>query len=555
MKTPRISSFALSSLANVARSGAGGIALKGLLRRDLKVAQLGKIPDALRGDVPFDTRALASRPPRVWEDAKLGSPGEGSWAGTSAAFASAYREKAATPREVMDRTLDAARDLAGQTPAVGPLLDQATAAAIDEADQSTLRWRSGKPRGPLDGVPFAVKEQTAVRGLPRRSGSPYADGAPQLDDATCVARLRALGAIPVGTTPMTEWGMTPLGCNPHRVMPRNPHSTDCLAGGSSTGSGVAVATGLVPFAIGADGGGSIRIPAALNGVFGIKPTWGRISRHGDSSTGTVAHLGPLAASTLDLARTLEAMGPPDPLDSQTEGAPAIPAGSLERALGRGVKGLTIGVEEREWRDAERGVSKACEEALHALERAGARLVEVQIPLARFAPAIGYVTIGLEVRAALAAEWRDHADEMSRDLQVALAALQSLTAVEFLDAQRLRSGLRREARRAFGEVDLLALPTTAATAMTVTDAEMAGGFTDTTALDALCRFCFLANLTGLPAASAPVGKDARGLPIGFQLVGDAWDEATVLAAAAHLERIGAAKAERPKVAVDVLGGAR
>ena len=132
-------------------------------------------------------------------------------------------------------------------------------------------------------------------------------------------------------------------------------------------------------------------------------------------------------------------------------------------------------------------------------------------------------------------------------------MQALSGVDFVDAMRLRAGLRREALAAFGEVDLLALPTTAVTAVSVTDAEMASGFVDTTLLDNLCRFAFFANLTGLPAGSAPVGKDARGLPVGFQLVGDAWDEATVLAAMAHLERLGVAKAERPRVAVDVLRG--
>src|SRR5205085_6502503 len=110
-------------------------------------------------------------------------------------------------------------------------------------------------------------------------------------DSTIIKRLRAAGAIVVGQTPMTEYGMSPLGFNPRRTMPRNPHDPGRLAGGSSTGSGVAVATGLVPFAIGADGGGSIRIPSSINGVFGIKPTWGRVSRAGDESGGSVAHLG------------------------------------------------------------------------------------------------------------------------------------------------------------------------------------------------------------------------------------------------------------------------
>jgi aspartyl-tRNA(Asn)/glutamyl-tRNA(Gln) amidotransferase subunit A len=553
IKTPRMSGVALTSLARLARSRAGSAALKGILRGELKVGLLAALPDALRGDVPLDTRPLQARPPRTPDDARLPPVGGGSWAGTSDTFARAYADGATTPRDVMERVYEAARELAARTPTVGPLLDSAVATAMGEAEASTARWKAKRAHGPLDGVPFAVKEQTAVRGLPRRGGAPYSDASPQRDDATCVARLRERGAIPIGTTPMTEWGMTPIGFNPHRAMPRNPHATDFTAGGSSTGSGVAVATGLVPLALGVDGGGSIRIPSALNGVFGIKPTWGRVSRHGDLSSGSVAHAGPLAASTLDLARALDVMGPRDPSDPQTDFAPPPAHGSLERALSRGVKGLRLGIEEREWRDAPRAIAKACEDAVEALERAGAKVVHVQIPLARFAPAIGYVTIGLEACSALRAEWRDHADEMSRDLQVNLSALQTLSAIDFLDAARLRAGLRRQAQAAFAEVDLLALPTTAMTAPSVTDAEMTGGFVDASVMDALCRFAFLGNLTGLPAGSCPVGRDARGLPIGFQLVGDAWDESTVLAAMAHLERLGVAKAERPIVAVDILGG--
>ncbi|MET0595576.1 MAG: amidase family protein, partial [Polyangiaceae bacterium] len=172
------------------------------------------------------------------------------------------------------------------------------------------------------------------------------------------------------------------------------------------------------------------------------------------------------------------------------------------------------------------------------------------PLARYAPAIGYVTIAVEARAILSREWREHGDQLSPDLQLTCATLDALTAPELLDAQRLRTGLRRDVARLFEEVDLLALPTTVSTAGKVTDAEMASGVVDTQVLDGLCRFAFLANLTGLPAGSAPVGFDADGLPIGFQLVGDAWDEATVLAAMAHLERIEAARVTRPAIAVDL-----
>ena len=552
-------------MAKVARSRVGSLALRRLFRGELKIGELEGLPDSLRGDVPLDTRALQARPPRrshaeagaqpetateaprVESAARQAAP----WGGSSETFTAAYRDGSTTPRDVVRRALAAARTLAAHVPPVGPILDYADAAALEEAEASSARWRSGAPLGPLDGVPFAVKEETAVRGLPQRTGTAYRDGAPQPEDATCIARLRAAGAIVIGMTPMTEFGMTPIGANAKRVMPRNPHATDFVAGGSSTGSGVAVATGLVPFAIGCDGGGSIRIPAAMNGVFGIKPTWGRVSRQGDSATGSVAHVGPLASSTLDLARVLEVIAGHDPRDPQTDGAPPVAPGAWAHALERGVRGLVIGVEDREWRDAAPAVARAGEQAIAALEREGARVVRVQLPLARFAPAIGYVIIGVEARTALRDDWRDHGDEMSHDLQVSFAALEGLSATEFVDAMRLRAGLRREVVNAFGEIDLLALPTTATPAVRVTDAEMASGFVDARVLDDFCRFAFLGNLTGLPAASAPVGRDAAGLPIGFQLVGDAWDEATVLAAMARLERIGVARVERPRVSVDVL----
>ena len=515
-----------------------------MARRDLRLGELASLAPALFGDIPLDNAPLSGRPPRDHADAGLPLP-VAPWSGTSATQTEAYRVGTTTPPDAVTRAIAVARGLASRRPSVGPLLDIREGAARAEAEASAERWRRGAPLGPLDGVPFVVKEEMSVAGLPVRAGSDLTDATPAVRDGTCVARLRAAGAIVIGTTPMTEYGMTPIGFNPKRVMPRNPHALDRVAGGSSTGSAVAVATGVVPFAIGADGGGSIRIPSALCGVFGIKPTWGRVSRDGDVLGGSVGHLGPLASSTLDLARFLEVVCGADPGDRETALAPPLAHGSLVRALSRGVRGLRVGVEPDEWVAASPEIANSGRAAIRALEADGAEIVEVRLELARWAAPIGYLTIGLE---ALAHMWHlfESGAAFNPDLALGHAALSRVSAIEYVQGQRLRAGLRREVASVMRGIDVLALPTTITTATRVTDAEFASGFIDPAAIDAMCRFNFLGNLTGLPALSAPVGVDSRSLPIGLQIVGDAWDEATVLAVGAHLERIGAAEARKPAV---------
>jgi aspartyl-tRNA(Asn)/glutamyl-tRNA(Gln) amidotransferase subunit A len=245
------------------------------------------------------------------------------------------------------------------------------------------------------------------------------------------------------------------------------------------------------------------------------------------------------------------MSGPDPEDPQTFAAPHREAGSFLSALGGGVRGLVIGVPDSEWIDASEAVQRAGRAALAALEKEGAKLVPVRLELARHAQALGVVTIACECRASVREDWKRHADEMSSDLQVTFAALDAFGAVEYLDVQRLRTGLRRELARAFREIDVLALPTTVTGAVPVSETDMRTGFLDTKVIDGLCRFNFLGNLTGLPAVAVPVGVDGSGVPLSLQLVGDAWDEATILAVSAHLERIGAAAARRPRVSFDLL----
>jgi aspartyl-tRNA(Asn)/glutamyl-tRNA(Gln) amidotransferase subunit A len=543
---PRISGHALRAVLKVSRTRAGARLLYRMFRSELRVSQLEGLPDGLFGEMPVDNRPLAGRPPRAGAHAGLPLPAP-PWSATSATLVDAYRAGTTTPREAVDAALAAARTLAALRPSMGPLMTSLDETARREADASGKRWKQGTPLGPLDGVPVVIKEEMAIRGLPRRAGTDLSDSTPATEDAECVSRLRAAGAVVLGQTPMTEYGMSPLGFNPKRTLPRNPHATDRVAGGSSTGSAVAVATGLVPLAMGGDGGGSIRIPAALCGIFGIKATWGRISKRGDFFGGTVAHVGPLASSTLDLARCLEVTSGRDPGDTQTDFAPEAEPGAFVQALGRGVRGMRIGVVETEWAATAPALSRAGHDALRALEREGARLVDVELELARWAAPVGYLAIGMESFASHRELWAEGA-AFNADLAISYATLAEMSAAEYTHSQRVRSGLRVEVARAFADVDLLALPTTASTAPRVTDAEFVGGFLDPHALDACCRFTFLGNLTGLPALSAPIGLDENQLPLALQLVGDAWDEATVLAAAAHLERVGAARVERPRVTV-------
>lgn len=549
MKAPRLSGRALRTLAALSRTSLGSAAAQKFLRADLRLDDLLALPASARGEIPVSVRPFAGRPPRSG-GAALPLP-KAPWSFTSETLREAYGRGEVTPRQIVERILAAARGLAARTPSLGPFLEYGDEDALRAADASGARIAQGRAIGPLDGIPYAVKEQTAVEGRRRRAGTNFLSDARAEKNATCIDRLREAGALVVGMTPMTELGMAPTGINPRRVMPGNPHAEGHIAGGSSTGSGVAVATGLLPFALGADGGGSIRIPSALCGVFGIKPSWGRISRKGDFFGGTLDHLGPIASSTLDLARMLDVASGPDPRDPETSLPPPTERGTFERAVSRGIRGLVIAVVESEWKDAAPDVARAGESMLAALEKEGAILRRTELPLLRHAPAIGYVTIATEARSSMSREWADHADEMGHDLQVTFAALETFSALEYMDAQRLRAGLRAQMANAFEDVDLFALPTTAQTAAAVTDEERTGGVLDTQLIDALCRFTFLANLTGLPAASVPAGKDGQSLPIGFQLVGDAWDEGTVLAAAAHLERIGAAEVMRPLASVEIL----
>ena len=377
------------------------------------------------------------------------------------------------------RALAAAASSPAHGPSVGPLMestdderaprgrcvDRAMAArhAARAARRRAVRREGGD--GHRAGCRRAAGRTSATRRRPGRT-------------AACVARLRAAGAIVLGQTPMTEYGMTPLGFNPKRTMPRNPHATDRVAGGSSTGTAVAVATGLVPFGMGGDGGGSIRIPSSFCGVFGIKPTWGRVSKRGDVFGGTVAHVGPhRVVDAGPRARASRRSSGRDAGDPQTDLAPPTDASSFVKALR--ARRARDAHRRRRVRVGGRGAGRrACGPRGAEGAREGGRRPGRRAPRAR---AMGGARRLPDDRdggvLAATATCGGSARRSTRTSRSPYATLGEMSATEYTHSQRLRSGLRAEVARAFGDVDLIALPTTATPAVRVTDAEFEGGFLD------------------------------------------------------------------------------
>ena len=550
----RISGRTLSALVTAVRHTPARGPLAQLLRADLGIDRARALGADARAELPLTTAPLCARVSHERASEELGAPQHLGLPRSASALQAAYRRGSHDPVQVTERALGAARSLSNQSPTLGPLSAYDDESAHAAARASRERFRAGAPLGALDGVPIAIKEEVNQRGLRARLGTSFLPHDPTAQDARAVARLRAAGAVIIGQTPMTEFGLSPIGANQHRRMPRNPHDRSRLAGGSSTGSAVAVATGITPVSLGCDGGGSIRIPAALCGIFGLKPTFGRIPAVGMGMQGatSVVHIGPVGASTSELASFVELASGAEVGDPISELAPPLEPGQLIRALGRGVRDLRIGIDEAEWAAADPELTSPCRDALAQLEKAGAQLVPIRIPTAQHAAAIGYLTIGIEAFAAMSELRRRNMDAMGPDVQLFLSGIETFRPDDYIDGQRLRLGLRRDVAEVLRQVDLIALPSTARSAPFVTEEEARSGFVDPPLLDGMCRYAFLANLTGLPAVSAPVGGDRDGMPVGLQLIGDAWDEACVLQAAAMLERLGVARAISSESTVDLLG---
>jgi aspartyl-tRNA(Asn)/glutamyl-tRNA(Gln) amidotransferase subunit A len=396
--------------------------------------------------------------------------------------------------------------------------------ALASARQAEQEIASGQPRGPLHGVPLALKDIFVMRGVPMTAGSKVLGTLAPDYDATVVARLRAAGAIFVGTLQLYEFA-TGAVLNPHYGPTHNPWQLDHTTGGSSTGSGAAVAAGIVYGSLGTDTGGSVRIPAALCGLVGLKPTYGRVSRHGVVPLSwSLDHVGPLTRTVRDTALLLSVISGHDPKDATTS---RLPVPDYVAALTGRVEGLRVGVPREFFFEAlDADVQQAVDQAVDQLAALGARVSEVAWASIRQAPAL--YAISLAEGAAAHEEWiRTRADYYGADVRERMRQGLLVPASAYLKAQRLRAVVVRDLERTLREVDALVTPTSPIPAPKLDAGPGEIGAPLGALRSTLRRLTQPFNITGSPAVSVPCGLSHDGLPIGLQLIGHPFDEARLL----------------------------
>jgi aspartyl-tRNA(Asn)/glutamyl-tRNA(Gln) amidotransferase subunit A len=400
--------------------------------------------------------------------------------------------------------------------------EQARAAARDAETEIA----QGRVRGPLHGVPLAVKDLFATKGVRTTGGSKLlADWVPD-HDAAVIERLNAAGAVLLGKTGMHELAYGTTSNNAHHGPVRNPWDPACHPGGSSGGSAAAVAAGLAYGALGSDTGASIRQPAACCGIVGLKPTFGRVSKFGALPLSwSMDHMGPMTRSVADAALMLQVLAGPDPRDPNCAERP-VP--DYSAGLDAGVEGKRIALARGFFfADCDPEVAAAVETAARTLEDLGATIEEIELPELDSAYLVGGITIACEATAYHAKNLRERPEAFSEELRGSLELGAFYTAVDYLQAQRVRRQVSEAIHSAMAPFDAVLSPTCPVPATPIGESPSAHN-----ALRHRNTTPF--NLTGQPAISIPCGLTGAGLPIGLQIAGRAFDEAGILAIARAYE---------------------
>ncbi|MDL2079704.1 amidase [Streptomyces sp. GXMU-J15] len=435
-----------------------------------------------------------------------------------------YRTGAFSPVEATRAALERAELI---QPEVNAFVRITAEQALRQARESAERWRRGEPAGLLDGVPVTVKDILLMRGAPTLKGSrTIAAKGPWEEDAPSVARLREHGAVFLGKTTTPEFGWKGVTDSPLTGITRHPLDPTRTAGGSSGGAAAAVALGAGPLALGTDGGGSVRIPAAFCGIFGLKPTYGRVPLYPASAFGTLAHVGPMTRDAADAALMLDVIGVPDSRDWSALG-PA--AGSFTGALSGGVRGLRVAYSPSLGGQVavRPAVASAVRRAVERLAGLGAFVEETDPDLTD--PVDAFHTLWFAGAARVTQHLGPHQREL---LDPGLREIRALgarySALDYLAAVDVRMELGRRMGRFHDTYDLLLTPTLPITAFEA-GAEVPKG-SGHRRWTGWTPFTYPFNMTQQPAATVPVGTDGDGLPVGLQIVAARHRDDLVLRAA-------------------------
>ena len=426
--------------------------------------------------------------------------------------------------------------------------------ALADAAQAEADLVAGRYRGPLHGIPVSIKDSLATAGVRTTAGSKHlSDWVPD-EDATVVARLKQAGAVVLGKTNLHEWAAGCTTINPYYGTTRNPWDRNRVSGGSSGGSAASVAAGLALGSIGTDNAGSVRNPASLCGVVGLKATYGRVSRVGGvAGTGgySTDHFGVLTRTVRDSALMLQAIAGPDPRDPLSSDVPVPDFGAL---LGEGVAGLKVGIVRDYFDDlAVDEVKEATADAVELLESLGMSVRELSIPYVEHIPMVQLMTARAENLSPAEPFLRTRPRDYSPGLMQRQVLALTLPAHAYVTAQRVRRLICEAFERAFEQVDVIVSPAVSMPAETIEECEQ--GYVETArgriplsdargTRGTLCTIPF--NVTGAPAVSVPGGFSAQGLPIGLQIAAPHFEEAALLQVAHAYEQAAGWHTRRPSL---------
>lgn len=456
----------------------------------------------------------------------------------------ALRERKLSSVELTRAALDG---IARLNPRLNAFLTVTTDVALQAAGRADEELAQGQDRGPLHGIPVALKDVFCTRGIRTTAGAKHlADHVPDYDAAVTGSLARA-GSVLLGKTGMHELAYGITSNNPHYGSIHNPWNLDCIPGGSSGGSGAAVASGLVFAAMGSDTGGSIRVPASFCGCVGLKPTSGRVSRYGVLPLDfTLDHIGPLTRTARDAGLVLNAVAGYDRRDPTSSRRPVLDACPPAEAS---VAGLRIGLPENYFFDRAQAVVKnAIEQAAKVAAELGAVVELVRTPDMEALTAVHRMIL-LPEASAVIGQFLDRRMELGPDVRALFDQGRLVPAVDYLDAQRLRRIFRARFARLFESIDVLFTPATLFTAPPIgrNTVEVNGVEEDVRLMTTATVRAI--NVLGYPAASVPCGLDACRMPIGLQIVGRPFEEDCVLRIAAALEDAGICSIGTPPVHVE------